>query len=60
MTEVMGVTKKSEPLTAGISSGGVILRRVTTFKYLGNLVYENAISDRDITVRIIMAKAIFG
>ena len=59
-TEVMGVTKRSEPLIVGVNLGGINLRKVNSSKYLGSLVDEDAISDCDIRARADLAKATFG
>ena len=56
---MLGVTKKSEPLTVGIGLDAVNLRKVNSFKYLGSLVDEDEKSDCDIRARIGIAKATF-
>ena len=59
-TEVMGVTKRREQLPVNISLGGSLLKQVSTFKYLGSQVSDDAKCDSDIRARIGMAKAAFG
>ena len=58
-TEVMGVTKTSEPLTVGINLRGVILRKRNSFRYMGSLVDEDARSACDVKVRDGMTKVTF-
>ena len=59
-TNVTGVTERSEPLTVGISIGGIILRKINCFKFLGSLLDEDARIACDIRARIGMARATFG
>ena len=59
-TEVMGISKRIEPLTVSISLSGVIVRKVNTSKLLGSLVDEDARSNNDIRARTGLAKATFG
>ena len=59
-TEVMGVSKRPEPLQVNIPVEGTMLKQVTSFKYLGSLVDEDGRCDKEIRARIGMAKANFG
>jgi hypothetical protein len=45
---------------AKISINGQELTRVTAFQYLGSIISENGLSDRDVTARIQKAGAAFG
>ena len=56
----MRVTKRNEQLTVSVSFGGVILKKVNSFKYLRTLVDGVTRCDRDIRARIGMAKSTFG
>ena len=59
-TEVMGVTKRSEPLPVNIYMEGRRFNQVASFKYLGSLVSEDGRCDKEIKARIGMAKANYG
>ena len=59
-TEMMEVTSSSESLRVSISLGGIIYRKVNSFKYLGSQVDEDARSQSDIRARIVMANATYG
>ena len=50
--EVMGVTKCRERLPMTISVGGTALKQVKPFKYMGNLVCQDARCDKEISARI--------
>ena len=59
-TEALGVTKRRDQLRVNIRLRGCLLKQVTSFKYLGSLVCEDAKCDNEIRVRIGMAKTTFG
>ena len=59
-TKVVGLNKRREPLTVGLSLIEVHLRKVKSFIYLGTLVDENARRGCDIRARTGMAKATSG
>ena len=59
-TEVMGVTKRKEPLRVNVNVRGQVLKQVRLFRYLGNLVSEDGRSDAEISSRIRIGKANFG
>ena len=51
---------RGEPLTVGISLGGVFLRRLNSFKNMESLMDEDARSDCNIIAKTGTAKATFG
>ena len=59
-TEVMGVTKRREPLQANITVEGTVLKQVTSFNYLRILAAEDRTCDKEILARIGMAEENFG
>ena len=59
-TEVMGITKAKERLTVRINVQGNPVKQVNEFKYLGSIITEEGSSEKDIKIRIAIAKTAFG
>ena len=58
--EVMGVTKRKEPLRVNVNVSGHVLKQVRSFQYLGSLVIEDGICDAEIRSRIGRGKKFLG
>ena len=59
-TEVMGATKRTEQLRVEAHVNGEAARQVSSFRYLGCLIFEDGRCVAEIKSRIAMAKGNFG
>ena len=59
-TEVMGVTRRKEPLRVNVNVSRQVLKQVRSFRYLGNLVSEDGRCNAEKGSRIGIGKANFG
>ena len=58
-TKVMGLNKRREQLVVNVTLEGGALEKVSSFRYLGSLVCEDAKCDRERRSRIAIEKAAF-
>ena len=59
-TEVMGAIKRTKQLRVEAHVNGEAARQVSSFRYLGSLIFEDGRCDTEIKSRIAMAKGNFG
>ena len=59
-TEVLGLTKRNQDLSVNIMLGGKQIPQMERYEYLGCMITENGRNEKEVVIRIEMAKATFN